>query len=1137
MLALTPNPDGDRGIVTANDQIYIDVVNVYTTAGINQTQARIEELRNTWDFETLAGFASPRYRVIHDHWTQVGLALGSPMLVNLMAETRYAAQSYLRSYIAVAVDQAIAEGLVVLGFVGAVWPGGTWLSLVVSAVQLYRSGDRYYAVYPDAQDALATAPGASFGAAVTTQEASEEARLDLALETIFFGLDGVTSAHAVRSARKNRLLKRDQEMLRKAEAQLDAAIPAGEAASVRSIDLEQANEMLRQRLGRGDAVDGFERRNDYAMGDTSSANAQFFIDRGLQPQRTMTSGALTIHVSRPFKGPDGRTSVIAFQETGDGNLVPRTFYISGEHGIWRAATSYVFLTSIDKGAVQYRGGPRASLQGPDGKTLEGNEMPLLDTRTALAHGNDPSWKVSRQHVNKASADIAAELQGPLSRMTEEFGVRDLDFADTNKAFYSWLESPKVGSGREYDLWVPAADAATPLRTGPGTAPDIAAGPLDSWTLESPVYGTLEGRLYGSQDGSTLFVVLADADGNVFVPSIQDAGAGLTPFGTRWEALDPRLMDANGNFLKDDLGNVRNMSATPRTKEEYLNGVIEVPGSPYFRNPNFENPLSRTFATAEMPPIPGAPPVRAAATPDGPRVADWEAVAARMRTRSALGGARAGREALGRGGPEDPSGAGPFSTSRFTLGTLVASAQQRAAAMFGPEAANWPAYPAADGDVMVRSPDGQHVIIATVENNSQGQPWIVMETYSKEGRLWEHGRRIRGVWIETSSTDDPPPAAAGPALEIPATSLSLPAIPSASGQSDVPTNPELGGSDAPSEGPAESPPATQPDPPSIVMIDPSSTYTRIVPSITAILEPGPEESADLANALGSPSDDPVVSLPPNVYIVGDSIPAAIGPTDLPVDDTFQSFMTGPVGATVGGFFVPMPAPFSDFATHAAISSPRLLSPSSSTLPAGTIVRLAAAVQQEGANAPALSIVATGASSGEAFFLEVLTPDGRQMQVMAPAGLVLQAVRAGSTRRVSEAVPAVDTVAMIGFCLEYPKPPPPAGMLYQVAPAAVQELYRPLRQVLEAGRRLAEQGLLNPDSDPEAYATFIQQWALWTQLEGWDLESFTREMVTHARKNIEDGGVEWVAEIEAALTGAAPNRFQDIQTVLQASSLLR
>jgi hypothetical protein len=195
------------------------------------------------------------------------------------------------------------------------------------------------------------------------------------------------------------------------------------------------------------------------------------------------------------------------------------------------------------------------------------------------------------------------------------------------------------------------------------------------------------------------------------------------------------------------------------------------------------------------------------------------------------------------------------------------------------------------------------------------------------------------------------------------------------------------------------------------------------------------------------------------------------------------------------------------------------------------RREAQLRTPAAGEPLVSVVATGASSGEVFELQVLNPSDEPLQIASPEGLVLQPIRRGAARPVAEtAGRPVATTRLTGYCLDYAKPPPPAGMLYQVAPEPVQQRYRSMRRLLEAGRSLAQAGVLNPDSEAGAYATFISQWALWTKQHGWDLPAFTREFIDRTRKNLASMGRPWSPDAEALLEQVAPNRFADILAVL-------
>jgi len=209
------------------------------------------------------------------------------------------------------------------------------------------------------------------------------------------------------------------------------------------------------------------------------------------------------------------------------------------------------------------------------------------------------------------------------------------------------------------------------------------------------------------------------------------------------------------------------------------------------------------------------------------------------------------------------------------------------------------------------------------------------------------------------------------------------------------------------------------------------------------------------------------------------------------------------------------------------------PRANVLAPGTRVRLVSYSPgaQQRRIAPVLAVVANGESSGEAFELQVLSDGDEPIRVLAPDGLVLQAIREGAATALDPAAGQLDRFPLIGFCLEYAKPPPTPGTMFQVAPRALQDQYRALRAVLRAGRELAAAGRLNPDSEPSAYATSIRQWALWTRLEGWDQDQFTDQFVAHTKKNAEANNIEWTSAFADAMRRRAPNRFEDILAVLQ------
>ena len=103
------------------------------------------------------------------------------------------------------------------------------------------------------------------------------------------------------------------------------------------------------------------------------------------------------------------------------------------------------------------------------------------------------------------------------------------------------------------------------------------------------------------------------------------------------------------------------------------------------------------------------------------------------------------------------------------------------------------------------------------------------------------------------------------------------------------------------------------------------------------------------------------------------------------------------------------------------------------------------------------------------------------------------------------------------------------MFRVAEQALQEQYAPMRRILRAAQRAQEAGLLNPDSDPAGYFDSIRQWALWSQIDGHDLGSFTDAFLEYTRSNAEAADFAWSDQAEGAVRSVAPGRWTDIQTV--------
>ncbi|HXQ24967.1 MAG TPA: C13 family peptidase [Candidatus Acidoferrales bacterium] len=182
----------------------------------------------------------------------------------------------------------------------------------------------------------------------------------------------------------------------------------------------------------------------------------------------------------------------------------------------------------------------------------------------------------------------------------------------------------------------------------------------------------------------------------------------------------------------------------------------------------------------------------------------------------------------------------------------------------------------------------------------------------------------------------------------------------------------------------------------------------------------------------------------------------------------------------------------------------------------------------------SIVSNGKTGNEALQLQLFDPSGRLKDIRMPPGIVLEPVQqSGDAKSVADRHPGaagVLTQQIGALCLNFIKLPPEAGALFRIAPQAMQEKFKPLRSILQAGHSLADNGQLHPDSDPKDYAAFIRQYALWTKIENWDAKKFTDTFLEQSKKNAEVMKVPWAKGIENTLLGLAPGRWTDITAVL-------
>jgi hypothetical protein len=185
----------------------------------------------------------------------------------------------------------------------------------------------------------------------------------------------------------------------------------------------------------------------------------------------------------------------------------------------------------------------------------------------------------------------------------------------------------------------------------------------------------------------------------------------------------------------------------------------------------------------------------------------------------------------------------------------------------------------------------------------------------------------------------------------------------------------------------------------------------------------------------------------------------------------------------------------------------------------------------------AIVSNGKTGDNALQIQIFDPAGEVKEMPPLGGVVIEPVKQGGDRSSVKSIAerhagaaGLLTQQVSAFCLDFLKLPPEAGTLYRIAPQAVQEKFKPLRSILQAGHRLADNGQLHPDSDPKDYAAFVRQYALWTKIENWDAKKFTDMFLEQSKKNAEVLDIKWSKEMEDVLRGLAPGRWQDIAAVL-------
>ena len=124
-----------------------------------------------------------------------------------------------------------------------------------------------------------------------------------------------------------------------------------------------------------------------------------------------------------------------------------------------------------------------------------------------------------------------------------------------------------------------------------------------------------------------------------------------------------------------------------------------------------------------------------------------------------------------------------------------------------------------------------------------------------------------------------------------------------------------------------------------------------------------------------------------------------------------------------------------------------------------------------------------------------------------------------------------IVLDAYCLQAELDVPTQGMLFRIADATRQADFPDLPAILDASRRLFDEGALDASNDPQAYFHSIRQWAIWAEEKDMDREEFADAFVAHAEKNILAAGQPWNAEVEEVVRDYAPGRWQDVEAVLE------
>ena len=214
--------------------------------------------------------------------------------------------------------------------------------------------------------------------------------------------------------------------------------------------------------------------------------------------------------------------------------------------------------------------------------------------------------------------------------------------------------------------------------------------------------------------------------------------------------------------------------------------------------------------------------------------------------------------------------------------------------------------------------------------------------------------------------------------------------------------------------------------------------------------------------------------------------------------------------VGGFFI-VPAAYHPSGSFGTSGLHMLAPRAESSQPSGGVT---------------YSIVSNGKSTGSALELDVLDETGQFQMANLQQGLVLEPVKQGSAKPVTQRLPTgvnLLTQALTSYCLEFAKLPPEAGMLYRIAPPAMQDQFKSVMPLLQAAQRSGA------DDD-------TIQYGIWSLLGHGGQQQFADMFLEHAKKNAQAMKVNWTKQMEQAVLGLVPARWRTVAGLLQQAQQL-